>query len=79
MFTGWFERGDLWLELGAKARLLHGTWLTRALHKPAGRLPRIPLRRVSEGGFTALMRTVEGRAWAELWWSSAWTRLEEED
>lgn len=79
MLSGWFTRGDSWLESGERARLLHGRWLTRALRKPAACVPRIPLRRVSEGGFSALMRTAEGRAWAELWWCSTWTRLEDED
>ncbi|MDX2116531.1 MAG: hypothetical protein SFZ24_13050 [Planctomycetota bacterium] len=56
--------------------MLHGRWLTRALQAPAGRLPRIPTRRMSEGGFGPMMRTVEGRDYAEFWWETALLRLD---
>jgi hypothetical protein len=78
VFGRLFQRREDFLEAGAKARLLHGNWLSRAVAWQRERTPRIPVRRVSEGGFDGLMRTREGRAWAEGWWASAWTRLDDD-
>ena len=52
------------------ARRRHSRWLTRAM-RVGVRVPRIPTRRVDEGGFDALMTTHEGREWASHWWSEA--------
>lgn len=53
-----------------RARRVHSTWLTRALRGGGNaHIPRIPVRRVSEGGFDPLLSTVEGREWAEAWWA----------
>ncbi len=77
MFGGILDWNENALDAGEKARLVHGVWLTRALGIGGGLIPRIPVRRVSEGGFAALMRTREGRGWAEGWWASALTRLDD--
>lgn len=54
---------------GERARRMHSAWLTRAIRHGGGQgLPRIPVRRVSEGGYGPLMATVKGREWAEQWW-----------
>lgn len=60
------------IDLPAKAqamRLLHSVWLTKAIRHGA-RPPRIPVRRVSEGGWSTLIETPEGRAWADEFWQS---------
>lgn len=56
------------------------SWLTWALGRQDGDertvveppvLPRIPVRRVDEGGFEELMRRPGGRGLAEAWWDEA--------
>lgn len=49
-------------------RQRHSVWLTRALRRPSG-YPRIPTRPVGEGGFSAMMASPGGKAWAEEWWA----------
>lgn len=78
MFGGFFHRMEDALEAGARARLLHGSWLSQAMSGHLAGIPRIPVKRVSEGGFSGLMRTIEGRAWAERWWDSAWAYFDDE-
>jgi hypothetical protein len=69
MFRGF--RSAIDLEAAARAmRDLHARWLTRALQH-GRRPPRIPVRKVSEGGWAALMATPEGKAWAEEFWQGA--------
>jgi hypothetical protein len=59
------------LEVRAAAmRLLHSVWLTKALQR-GSRPPRIPTRKVEDGGWAKLMETPEGRAWAEEFWQGA--------
>lgn len=58
-------------DVGARARALLQRWLNGAMRLPDGRLPRIPMRRVSEGGFDRLMSTDRGRRSAEQWWMRA--------
>jgi len=59
------------IESAAEAmRRFHSRWLTAAL-KHGARPPRIPLRRVSDGGWGELMATPEGQAWAEEFWQGA--------
>lgn len=54
---------------------IHERWLDRALG--SGReYPHIPLRAVSEGGFTPLVSTPHGRAWADAWWTDALTHVD---
>jgi hypothetical protein len=62
---------DFWATAAEHARALHSRWLTRAIRHGGGKgLPRIPTRLVSEGGYDPVMATVEGREWAEEWWST---------
>lgn len=53
----------------------HAVWLTQAVRRP-GRYPRIPVRKVSEGGFARLMARREGRAVADAWWLEALERVD---
>jgi hypothetical protein len=55
---------------------VHSAWLTRALSGESGELPRIPARRVQEGGFGALLWTSQGRQWAADWWRRLLEKLE---
>ncbi|MCL4211023.1 MAG: hypothetical protein HRU76_08155 [Phycisphaeraceae bacterium] len=48
----------------------HGHWLSLALRSHRV-FPRIPLRKVSEGGFAALLASPDGRRTADTWWSAA--------
>ena len=64
-----FSRED-WERLGERVRRAHSRWLTAAL-RSGSKAPRIPVRRVSEGGWDAMMGTEEGRAWAAEFWESA--------
>jgi hypothetical protein len=56
------------LARAAIARQLHSYWLSRAVRSNRA-MPRIPTRRVSEGGFDVVTATPAGRAWAEEWWA----------
>ena len=78
---GLFGGRDRWLSAGERARLVHERWLSWALGSdgPRRTLPVIPLRAVRDGGFGGLMRTAEGRAWAEAWWESALARVDDEE
>lgn len=74
-----FGIGKLWREWfdpGRAAREYHSAWLTWALSS-GKRLPRIPTRRVSQGGFERMMSRPEGRARAERWWAGALERVGE--
>lgn len=73
MWSEWL--GDAGIQ-GAWARFVHSRWLTRALAD--GRTyPRIPLRLVSEGGWSHLMHTREGRKFAENWWAEALAQVDD--
>lgn len=61
---------------GAMARFVHSRWLTRAL-ACRDRYPRIPTRRVVDGGWTELRRTPEGRLFAENWWASTLAQVDD--
>jgi hypothetical protein len=75
MFWRLFGRDDI-PSLGETYRLVHEAWLTRALS--SGRAyPRIPLRKVEDGGFSNLMNRPGGRALAEMWWTAALDRVDE--
>ena len=59
----------------------HSAWLTRMLRGAGGRkarAPRIPVRRVSEGGFARLMSTPAGRYRAERWWERTLEKIRDE-
>ena len=57
----------------AIARHMHSHWLSKALKRGA-RLPRIPTRLVSRGGFEREMSTRQGRDWAADWWEQTLSR-----
>jgi hypothetical protein len=68
-----FREGLTRPELDQKAEAMrrsHSEWLSSAF-KRGMRPAQIPTRKVSDGGWTALMRTPEGRAWAEEFWQGA--------
>lgn len=58
------------LSFGERVRREHGRWLARALEHPES-VPRIPVRRVDEGGFSLIMQSPHGRNWARHWWNAA--------
>jgi hypothetical protein len=67
--------------IGSLAKLYcqtHERWLNRALSAGAS-VPRIPLRRVADGGYAELSSTPTGRAHAALWWDRALSRVELRD
>jgi len=51
----------------AAFRRVHERWLERALRAP-DRVPRIPVRRVADGGFARLLARPAGRLAAARWW-----------
>ena len=60
------------LDAGARARGEHSRWLTQALCTRIGvPAPRIPTRKVEDGGFDRLMSDPRGRRVAQQWWTSA--------
>jgi hypothetical protein len=62
--------------LAAAYRRVHEAWLNRAIS--SGReYPRIPLRRVDQGGFERLMQRPGGPALAEMWWTAALERVDD--
>ncbi|MBM4108168.1 MAG: hypothetical protein FJ255_05075 [Phycisphaerae bacterium] len=61
---------------GAIARWAHSQWLTRALAGERG-YPRIPTRRVADGGWSEFMSTPEGRRFAENWWASTLAQVDD--
>lgn len=69
-------RAILWRErlrdAGQKARDEHSRWLTLALLGRSAGLnqPRIPTRKVDDGGFDRLMQDPRGRRAATRWWSN---------
>ncbi len=66
------------LTLAEKARRHHEAWLDRAIAR-AGAYPRIPLRRVDQGGFDHVRTDHTARQWADSWWRDAFTRVDESD
>lgn len=71
-----FDRRAKLLSAGERARRLHETWLTAALRDARLCLPRIPIRRVRDGGFAMTMSTTHGRRWAQSWWDTTLARPE---
>lgn len=68
MFDRLFGPSDLAARAEAMRRL-HSEWLTEALRARSDVAhARIPTRLVSEGGFTALMSTPEGREMVGAFW-----------
>ena len=69
-----FGRHDL-PSRGKQFRLIHERWLTRALRSPIA-YPRIPVRRVDEGGFDSFRARADARARADRWWDLALERVD---
>ena len=61
---------------GERARRVHGQWLTQAIMSGGVHAPRIPTRKVSEGGFEDVRTSADGRAWADSWWSGAFRKTD---
>ena len=77
VFHGFHPIRNVLVRIGIRERMIlqHARWLTWAMrHEPS--LPRIPVRKVSEGGFARLMSTPAGRYTAERWWDRALERME---
>ena len=54
----------------------HSPWLSRMLGgRRRKRIPRIPVRKVSEGGFSKLISTPSGRYRAERWWEKTLEKI----
>lgn len=62
---------------GERARRIHQSWLTLAMRGEIGPFPRIPVRKVSEGGWDRIMRTPAGRRWADRWWRKTFQGMDE--
>ncbi|HLO40620.1 MAG TPA: hypothetical protein VK176_06320 [Phycisphaerales bacterium] len=75
MFWKLWRKSDI-LERGEVARRVHSQWLSRALASGQS-YPRIPIRRVDEGGFSALQGTAYGRHVSEAWWTLALDQVDD--
>lgn len=69
-----FRRKKTLEEAGELARRQHSQWLTHILASGLN-LPRIPVRRVDDGGFAHQMQRKLGPQHAEKWWSLALERV----
>lgn len=58
-------------------RRQHSSWLTRAFRRPEGSVPRIPVRRVDEGGYSTMLNRPGGRERAAMWWTLALDRVDD--
>jgi hypothetical protein len=74
--VGFRHRHKRILTASEQARRVHSAWLTRALSGEMNEPPRIPARRVEQGGFHALLFTAAGRRWAADWWRRVLERLD---
>lgn len=64
---------------GALWRAQTSAWLTRHMAQSApAPAPRIPTKLVDEGGYRELMASLEGREWAEEWWTLTLDGLEDD-
>ncbi len=70
-----FWRDDV-PSLGETYRRVHEAWLSRAVES-GHPYPRIPLRKVEDGGFSGLVRRPGGRMLTEMWWMAALDRVDE--
>ncbi len=66
------------LDAGTRFRAVHSSFLTRALRYGL-RHPRIPAKRVDEGGYSGLLKMPEREKRAILWWSAAMNRMDKLD
>ena len=66
------------LDAGARFRAVHSGFLTRAL-KFKIRYPRIPAKRVDQGGYSGLLKLPEHEKRSALWWGIAMERMDRAD
>ena len=66
------------LDAGARFRAVHSSFLTGALRFGL-RCPRIPAKRVDEGGFSGLLKLPENEKRAAIWWLAAMNRMDHLD
>lgn len=64
------------LDAGARFRAEHSRFLTLALLS-GRKYPRIPTKRVDQGGYSGLLRLSEGEKRAAMWWAAAMTRVDD--
>lgn len=64
------------LDAGARFRAVHSSFLTRAL-RLGFRTPRIPAKRVDEGGYSGLLKIPEHEKRSIAWWSAAMSRMDQ--
>ncbi|MCR9077073.1 MAG: hypothetical protein NXI07_13625, partial [bacterium] len=64
------------LDAGARFRAEHSRFLTLALLS-GRRYPRIPSKRVDQGGYAGLMKLDEGEKRAAMWWAAAFMRVDD--
>jgi len=76
IWTGRLSKKEL--DAGTRFRAVHSSFLTRAL-KFGLRCPRIPAKRVDEGGFSGLLQMPEREKRATLWWLAAMNRMDQLD
>jgi hypothetical protein len=72
----WTERSRE--EAGERFRREHERWLEFVVSTGAP-VPRIPVRRMDEGGFDALLARPRGREVARRWWELAFARTPDPD
>ncbi len=75
MRFGFLRRSVDLITPGARMRREHSLWLSRAVAR-SDFIPRIPTRRVSEGGFSLLLSSPGGRERAEQWWMDAFGEID---
>ena len=69
-----FWRKRDWRTVGQRYAAEHSAWLTRAVR--LGNAPRIPVKKVEEGGFDRMMARPGGEERASQWWGAAFERVD---
>ncbi len=79
IWTGKLSKKEL--DAGARFRAMHSSFLTRALKLGwfGGKCPRIPAKRVDEGGYSGLLKMSEREKRATLWWAAAMSKMDQLD
>lgn len=73
-----FTRDGFGIPAGVRMIREHSAWLSRMLGDGRrGKVPRIPVRKVSRGGFSRLMSTPGGRYRAERWWEKTLEKIKD--
>lgn len=71
-----FRRSRRLTDAGERFRAEHSRFLTLAL-RSGRKYPRIPTKRVDQGGFSGLMKLSEGEKRASMWWTAAMNRVDD--